>query len=308
MNIVTFQSSHIEQAKRIIRENYDEERKHVPVLPEIHKFPDLGEFAENGLGVALFEKGEMLGFLCCFVPMDFGMAKETFSPIHAHGTVNENRNRIYSYLYQNAAKKWVRKGILKHFVAMYAHDTEATNSFFWNGFGLRCINAIRPVEKLNSPHIDKCEFGELPEAVIAKILPLKNGLVSHLFESPVFLRYPLFDEASFVETTRRKRSRFFCAMKNNQIIAYIEITASGENFITYNKKMMNICGGFMVPKYRGSGIYTRLLQFLLRQLEAEGFLRLGVDFESLNPTAKGFWLKYFTPYTHCVVRTIDLIF
>jgi hypothetical protein len=35
------------------------------------------------------------------------------------------------------------------------------------------------------------------------------------------------------------------------------------------------------------------------------YTRLGVDFESLNPTAYGFWLKYFDAYTHSVVRRID---
>jgi len=41
--------------------------------------------------------------------------------------------------------------------------------------------------------------------------------------------------------------------------------------------MMNICEAFMIPEYRGTGIYTQLLQFLLRQLKEEGFTRLGVD-------------------------------
>jgi len=30
-----------------------------------------------------------------------------------------------------------------------------------------------------------------------------------------------------------------------------------------------------------------------------------VDCESFNPTARGFWLKYFKEYTHSVVRRID---
>ncbi len=38
---------------------------------------------------------------------------------------------------------------------------------------------------------------------------------------------------------------------------------------------------------------------------AEGFLRMGVDFESFNPTAYGFWLKHFTAYTYSVVRRVD---
>jgi len=304
MDIVTFSPNHIQQAIRIITDNYEEERKQVPVLPEIPEIPDLGEFADNGLGVAAFEKNEMLGFLCCHEPFDFGKIKNSFSPVHGHGAISKNRNRIYAYLYQSAADVWVSKGVFRHAIALYAHDTEAVSSFFWNGFGLRCIDAIRPVEKIKSEPAEDFEFGDLPQDEIVKILPLKNGLASHLNESPVFMRVPPFDGVKIVEITRRRQSRCFYAKKNNRIIAYIEIMARGENFATYGKKMMNICGAFMVPEYCGSGIYTQLLNYLLQQLETENFIRLGVDYESINPTAKGFWLKYFTPYTYSVVRVV----
>ena len=32
---------------------------------------------------------------------------------------------------------------------------------------------------------------------------------------------------------------------------------------------------------------------------------LGVDYETFNATAHGYWTKYFTTYTHSVVRRID---
>ena len=49
----------------------------------------------------------------------------TYSPIHAHGAVKENKRRIYSRLYQAAAEKWVKQGILSHAIALYAHNNEA---------------------------------------------------------------------------------------------------------------------------------------------------------------------------------------
>ena len=59
------------------------------------------------------------------------------------------------------------------------------------------------------------------------------------------------------------------------------------------------------PEYRGKGVYQNLLNFIMSKLKAEGYVRLGVDFESINPTAWGFWLKHFTAYTHSVVRRAD---
>ncbi len=40
-------------------------------------------------------------------------------------------------------------------------------------------------------------------------------------------------------------------------------------------------------------------------LKTEGYTRLGVDFESINPSGSGFWLKHFHAYTNSVVRRID---
>ena len=47
------------------------------------------------------------------------------------------------------------------------------------------------------------------------------------------------------------------------------------------------------------------MNFVIRILAAEGYTHLGVDYESFNPTAAGFWQKHFIPYTSGVVRRID---
>ncbi len=69
--------------------------------------------------------------------------------------------------------------------------------------------------------------------------------------------------------------------------------------------MRNICGAYCLPEYRGKDIYQNLLNYTIRKLQEEGYKLLGVDFESFNPTAYGFRLKYFTAYTKSVVRRID---
>ncbi len=37
----------------------------------------------------------------------------------------------------------------------------------------------------------------------------------------------------------------------------------------------------------------------------EGVTRLGVDYESINPSGSAFWQKHFTEYGYGVVRRID---
>ena len=60
-----------------------------------------------------------------------------------------------------------------------------------------------------------------------------------------------------------------------------------------------------MPEHRGRGVYRNLLNDVINTLKTEGYTSLGVDFESINPSGSGFWLKFFHAYTSSVVRRID---
>ena len=48
----------------------------------------------------------------------------------------------------------------------------------------------------------------------------------------------------------------------------------------------------------------QLVNHAMGVLRAEGYLKLGVDYESINPTAWGFWNKYFTAYIYSLTQQI----
>ena len=79
----------------------------------------------------------------------------------------------------------------------------------------------------------------------------------------------------------------------------------GETFLCYQPGYIHIDGAFCLPTHRGSGAAAGLLRFMANRFYREGFSRLGVDFESINPTGHRFWRKYFQIYTHSVARRID---
>ena len=93
MEFVTFGKEHVEEAKKIGWENYQEERVFVPALPKDVKIWDLDYFAQNGLGVAALDQGKLAGFLCYFSPwsnaFDTKDSSGTFSPLHANGAVRK---------------------------------------------------------------------------------------------------------------------------------------------------------------------------------------------------------------------------
>jgi GNAT superfamily N-acetyltransferase len=63
-----------------------------------------------------------------------------------------------------------------------------------------------------------------------------------------------------------------------------------------------ITGLYVRPHARGLGIATALLEAALAHYRRTGFERCSVDFESFNPTAAAFWMKYFKPVCFSLIR------
>lgn len=308
INILDFNENHIEMAEKIALMNYCEEKAIVTELPQIDKLPDLLPFAVNGLGAAAFNDDKMIGFLCFYNPWDNAFnstARGTFSPIHAHGAIKEKRGMIYKRLYQSAAGKLIKHKITYHAVGLYAHDTEAIMSLFSYGFGLRCIDAIRRMENFQYCMNKEVNFCELTKSAVIQVREMRHMLSEHLGFSPCFMCSSPQDYSNWIARAETRDSRVFVAKSGEQLIAFIEIINDGENFATETSGMLNICGAFCLPEFRGSGVIQSLMNYVITILKSEGYQKLGVDFESFNPTANGFWSKYFTAYTNSVVRRID---
>lgn len=311
MRIIEFTTEHIAAAELLARENYQEEKETVCCLPELREWPGLQEIAGNGLGVAAMEDGRLLGFWGCAGPWEneYGSAaRGVFTPLHAHGAIRENREGIYRRMYQSLADKLAEKGIAYHSIALYAHDTPALSGLFIYGFGMRCVDAVRTMEEISisgkSGMAEEISCRESGQADFPEIRKMRACLGKHLGKSPCFIR---MSDADIENWQNRKESggvRVFTAWRGEETAAYLEITDNGENFATEVPKMQSICGAYCLPAYRGQGIMQLLLNFVIRTLRAEGYILLGVDYESINPNAWGFWNKYFKAYTYSLTARL----
>ncbi len=317
MKIVNFTVAHVERAAQIAKQNYEEERGYVPALPSsadlssafptLENMPDLTPFADNGLSVAAIDGGDVVGFLCSYGvwndAWDIPGLRHVFSPMHANGTIPENRAKIYARLYQAAGEKWARVGAASHGICLYAHDREAQEQFFRYGFGMRCIDAIRGMDDVASPNCGGYEFTELVPERYSEVYPLNIMLQSHYCKSPFFMVRPNITEAEFLEN--ENGDRYFVARKDGATVAFLCFGRSGETFLRKIPGYIHADGAYCLPEHRGKGLLQNLLNLATSTFKNEGYKYLGVDFESINPPAYGFWLKHFTAYTHSVVRRID---
>ena len=303
MQIVNFSPCHIPQAMALALAQYEEERGQTAALPAIAHTPDLRELAQNVPGVAAVEGARLIGFLCGNPPREnafHSAARGIFSPIHAHGAIRQHRADIYARLYLAAAEKWVRAGIAYHSIGLYAHDSATISAFFSNGFGRRCIDAIRPMTRIGAAPVPGITFRELRMEEFSGIRLLQRGLADHLAASPCFMQH-----SPEPAIPAEDGARIFAAFRDHRPVAFLELSDEAETFITHRTDMKNIVGAYCLPAERGIGIYPALLDYALGQLADEGYAYMGVDYESFNPTAAHFWPKHFAVYTNGLVRRID---
>ena len=309
MIIRDFEPIHTEEATEIALSVYNCERTFTQELPEISSIPILKQLSGNGFGVAAFEGEKMIGFLCSVEPYENAFCstdvKGVFSPMGANGAVMENHGKIYAALYQAAAKKWVKEGAVSHAICLYGHDEQAKQQLFRYGFGMRCMDAIRPMETIDCAPCDGYEFLELPKADNEYVYPLHLALNEHYCSSPFFMNRNPNTQEEFLAFSERNKERYFVAKKDGEICAYMEVSDEGETFAASGADYRHIMGAYCLPEHRGRGVYQNLLNFVINTLKTEGYTRFGVDFESINPSGSGFWLKYFNAYTNSVVRRID---
>lgn len=309
MQIVDFTAAHIEQAAQIAKENYEAQRRLVPLLPPVDALLDFTPFSENGLGVAAFDGNHMCGFLCSVSPFENAFASTdavgVFSPMGGNGAVGENRAALYARMYQAAGKKWVHAGASSHAICVYAQDSDVQAQFFKYGFGMRTVDALRDMRPIPAPSGTAYRFQELAPDEYASVFPLVLLLNAHQGESPFFMYRNPTTLQDFLNTCIPCGSRVFAAIHRGQPCAYLQTLPEGETVIAAGKHYLHIGGAFCLPEHRGKGVYQGLLNFTVSALKQEGITRLGVDFESLNPAAWHFWPKYFHVYSYGLVRRID---
>ena len=311
MNIVPLEPHHIREAGELLWEAYQAERAAVPVLPDCGDatfFARLAsELCGKGLGVAAAEEGRLLGFLTGMEAGElFGTSRGIYIPIYGHAAKGRDRQLVYQQLYAAASEMWVRKGLLSHVITMYAHDDAAVKAWFWQDFGLRCVDAVRPLS--NVPESKKSQFDirRIQPRDAGTLLPLHREHLGYYKNAPMFMH--VHEDCSLEELRgwlEEKDQYAFAAFENGEPAAYMLLRHGGESFASDDDLSMNICGAYVKRGLRGTGYGAAILQSMVDWLRENGFKRLGVDYESFNILGGRFWQKHFTAFTFSLTRRID---
>jgi len=308
---------HFETSVEMVIENYLLERHSASGLHEManERFfrKKLEELFLKGTGGMAFVDNTLVGFLIFgekFTVTNSG-AKGAASPLYGYGIRYSERRKVIEKLLQYVASELCENFAQRLSVSVYAHDTEILWTYLVNGFFLELTGAVRDViSPITTEMQGKYSFKELGKKELinhkVEIIELYRGLINHLRVSPIF-----YHGRNFLPVEKRlddflkENTRIFAVFDGNRLIGMIDSEPVDDGFAKDDIEALNMSDVFIELAYRGSGIAAALLKYANEELKSSGTRRLFVTHGTINPTANGFWDKYFANYYYSMTRLID---
>lgn len=309
MEIKNYHPDYLPEMEVLFSENFHKLRQNVPSLPDALEKPErlsamLNDFFTTCPGVVALDGGRVVGYIAAYLVDAFRGTehKGAYVPEWGHSAADA---RIYTTLYRAASAQWSAAGCGVHAISLLAHDHTAQEVWFRNGFGLTGIDAIRPMQPLESIPTQGITVRKASLADVERLLPLEAEHAHHYQQPPIFMAaYEAQDAAAFTEFITAPQNSIWIAFDGAELVGFMRFRANsfGAAEIVNAPDKIAITGAYVRPVSRGRGAAAAMLDAALRDYAAQGFARCSVDFESFNPEAFAFWQKYFQIVCLSVVR------
>jgi ribosomal protein S18 acetylase RimI-like enzyme len=127
----------------------------------------------------------------------------------------------------------------------------------------------------------------------------------HYRQPPVLMEaYHPADSHALAQFLGRPQNSIWLAMDGENYMGYLrfEVNNTDSAAIVAAPDRIANTGAYIRPQYRGRKAAVSVLNAALRSYADQGFRRCSVDFESFNPEAVSFWLRYFEPVCFSLLR------
>jgi ribosomal protein S18 acetylase RimI-like enzyme len=231
--------------------------------------------------------------------------RTAYSPDYAHAAPGPQKLKIYQALYNAASSIWFDNACEEFVFTLLANDMRLDSFWYWNGFGLIVVDAIRSLSSpLAHPQSDVVICKANPTD-LNRIVLLDREHFQHYSSPPTLMipRSPRSTEnlAGIIAGTD---SSIWLAYSGRTLIGFMSFETESEGATTLVSSDTNtaITSAYVKPEFRGKQVALGILAHALRDYSYRGFLTCSVDFESVNPYAAHFWMKYFKPVCQSVMR------
>jgi len=320
LEIVPLCDKQLEDAAALVSASYRALRERVPSLPSRYEdvssiLPLLRDLTGQAPGVVAMRDGRLAGFLLGMVLPEFRGKRSVYSPEWANAVDGEDGGETYREMYARLSAHWVADGCFTHVITLLAHDHDAIDAWYWLGFGLTTVDAIRdltPVQETGTDIVIRRAGLEDIEQAMA----LSQALEQHLVAAPIFvieehappLSPPTLGGMKGGEQWLANSAHaLWLAYRGGEVVACMGLEPSNPKacYIIRDEKTISITSAFTRESERNNGIATALLNHSLNWARSAGYQRCAVDFEPQNIPAARFWLRHFQPICYSLIRHVD---
>jgi hypothetical protein len=311
MDIVPLTTAHLPAATSLFTANLRRQRAQTPALPALLTDDSLVEqklawLLDAGPAFAALDAGELIGYLGTIRVSRFRNTdrKGAYVPEWGHGAAAGRASFVYPALYRAAAAHWADAGCQVHAISILAHDRATVEQWFWQGFGLTVVDAVRPVQPLAAPPVSLTIRKATPaDAPLLAALDAEH--CRHYTASPIFMAPPhQSTEAEFASFLARPHNAAWLALDGATPAGFLRFDGydvDGVGILEAEQTVF-ISGAWLRPVYRGRRLTPAMLAAALRDYAGQGFTCCAVNFESFNPEAALFWPRYFDPVCFSLTR------
>jgi GNAT superfamily N-acetyltransferase len=310
MHIASFTPAQVNEAAAMFVASFTRLRDAVPAVPDTFGSPEtVATRLDEMQGVAAVDAdGRLLGYLTSWFPIErFRDTTRTgaYVPEWGHGAVAAAPAAVHHALYRAASSAWSAAGCEVHAVTVLAGDDRTRDRWWWSGFGMGPVDAIRPTTPLGAPAV--------PDVTVRAATVTDRGSLATLDLEhrraytlpPVFMPLrPADDEAGWAAFLSQARGSVWLAEDGAGVpIGFLRFDREfGGCDLVASDDGVFISGAYVRAPHRGRGIATALLDAGLAHHAAAGRAYCAVDFEAFNPEAATFWLRWFAPVAHSLLR------
>ncbi len=306
MQLVSFGPEHAFDAARMFVASLQRLRADVPALSGT--LADIGAVAEKlsrMRGFAAVQDGRLVGYLTGWFPIEAFRGADrvgAYVPEWGH-CLDTDRAAVYGALYRAASREWASAGCDTHALTILANDA-SLDTWFWHGFGLGTVDAVRSMEPLHLPAPDGFTVRAASPADATDLAVLDAEHTRHYAEPPVFMVPPsAFDAPTWSAFLADPRHTAWLAEDADGPFGFLRFDRAfdGSDVIVSDTGVF-ISGAYVRATHRRRGAAAAILDAALRHHADEGLTCCALDFEAFNPEATAFWLRSFAPVCYSLMR------
>ena len=319
IEVTPIQPGEYSQAAALFVHDYSQLLKKVPALTSNMGETTRVESRLAGLfnqcqGLAAHIGGKLVGYLGWYLVPDFRGAGRlgAYVPEYGHCAIAEMLPQVYRALYQKATCIWTDSAVQMHAITILAHNRAERDFWFWNGFSLLVVDAIRTMTPLEPPARCESTIRQATPADTADLYALDVEHCRHYTQPPVFMSPKQASPNSPQEWQNfleQAQNAAWMALEGEKPAGFIRFDANGGggSAILQGESTAFINGAYVRPTFRARGVASAILDAALQDYAAKGYQHCTLDFESVNPQASAFWLRYFQPAAYSLMRVPEWV-